>query len=349
MTELRENDVLSGRGGATNSYRGNRAFRVLVKEYQEQYLKAKKRDKPAVASLIVETIRKRGGRFLRRDTSQFRRRPSRTPDGFDGGGGSGSMIQWVDIGDERAREKTCQALREGAPELRRLGHCGGGGSSSDTDHNRRPWDIKNRNDRSLSFGNDVDGDSGRREKAIISTEKIKDARLEPQRKRYEQDQYYWHGSPTDPHSRDHVETDSDVDDNTPEVRNGGGGDRHPVEEITFSDEEELPMLIRPWSRLLPDRPPVEPIGLHQLSVQDRDMYLRDFLPPDPRDEMSHHDMNSSGKYNVSRGGNNATNIRCHVETHNYHDLYNTNYDENPVAMKSHDGKDTEWSLVTAKM
>lgn len=26
---------------------------------------------------------------------------------------------WVDIGNERAREKTCQALREGAPELRR--------------------------------------------------------------------------------------------------------------------------------------------------------------------------------------------------------------------------------------
>jgi hypothetical protein len=101
ITELYANDVLSGRGGATNSYRGNRAFRDLVKEYQEQYLQAKKRDKPAVASIIVEIVRKRGGRFLRRCNEQ-----------------QGELV-WVDIGDDRAREKTCQALREGAPEIRR--------------------------------------------------------------------------------------------------------------------------------------------------------------------------------------------------------------------------------------
>jgi hypothetical protein len=39
-------------------------------------------------------------------------------------------VLWVDIGDERAREKTCQALREGAPELRRRRR---GASSSDED------------------------------------------------------------------------------------------------------------------------------------------------------------------------------------------------------------------------
>ena len=38
-------------GGATNSHSGNRAFRSLVKRYQDQYLKAKKRDKPTVASI----------------------------------------------------------------------------------------------------------------------------------------------------------------------------------------------------------------------------------------------------------------------------------------------------------
>jgi hypothetical protein len=101
ITELYANDVLSGRGGATNSYRGNRAFRDLVKEYQEQYLKAKKRDKPSVASIIVDIVRKRGGRFLRRCNEQ-----------------QGELV-WVEIGDDRAREKTCQALREGAPEIRR--------------------------------------------------------------------------------------------------------------------------------------------------------------------------------------------------------------------------------------
>lgn len=96
-------DVLCGRGGATNSHSGNRSFRSMVKRHQDRYLKAKKRDKPSVASSIVELIRERGGRFLRRS---------------DGSTLSGEVL-WVDIGDERAKEKTCQALREGAPELRR--------------------------------------------------------------------------------------------------------------------------------------------------------------------------------------------------------------------------------------
>lgn len=327
VTELREHDVLSGRGGATNSYRGNRAFRVLVKEYQDQYLKAKKRDKPAVASLIVETIRKRGGRFLRRDTSQFRRRPNRN-DGFDGG----SLIQWVDIGDERAREKTCQALREGAPEIRRQVHRG-----SDADRSRS-WDPKYRNDSSFSFDDDVDVDSGSREKELMPSSEVKDARVVRPSEQYENDRYYWQGSPKGRHGRDTVETDSDVDDTTPEVRNGG---HHPVEEITFSDEEEIPILIRPWSRLLPDRPPVEPIGLHQLSVQDRDMYLREFLPPHPRYEMQYHDQHA---HCSSR--NNEANIRFNVEEHLNQDDYISNHDGKPMAIQKHDGNDSQWPLLT---
>lgn len=68
-------DVLSGRGGATNSHckyfscltlcfelmhvlthtlaAGNRAFRAMVKQYQGEYLKAKKRDKPSVGKFLV--------------------------------------------------------------------------------------------------------------------------------------------------------------------------------------------------------------------------------------------------------------------------------------------------------
>jgi len=91
IAELGPEDVLSGRGGATNSYKGNRSFRSLVKKYQPQYLKAKKRDKPAVASIIVELIREKGGRFLRRCDNKHN--------------ASGSVL-WVDIGDDRAREKT---------------------------------------------------------------------------------------------------------------------------------------------------------------------------------------------------------------------------------------------------
>ncbi|KAL3929715.1 MAG: hypothetical protein SGBAC_012090, partial [Bacillariaceae sp.] len=67
------------------------------------YIQAKKRDKPGVASIIVEAIRRKGGRFLRRQSSRL----------------DPSIVAWIDIGDARAREKTCQALREGAPEIRK--------------------------------------------------------------------------------------------------------------------------------------------------------------------------------------------------------------------------------------
>lgn len=43
-------NVVNFLGGATNSHSGNRSFRTLVKRYQDQYLHAKKREKPAVAS-----------------------------------------------------------------------------------------------------------------------------------------------------------------------------------------------------------------------------------------------------------------------------------------------------------
>jgi hypothetical protein len=101
IRELLPHDILSGRGGATNSHAGNQAFRNLIKSRQRLYLKAKKRDKPGVARTIVEMIRKNGGRFLEKYNPR------------------GGEIVYVDIGDERAREKVSQALREGAPELRR--------------------------------------------------------------------------------------------------------------------------------------------------------------------------------------------------------------------------------------
>jgi hypothetical protein len=112
VKDIKPSDVLCGRGGATNSHSGNRAFRLLVKQFEEQYLRTKKAEKPSVASKVVDLVRERGGRLLRRwDTSE-----------------KGNVL-WVDIGDDRAREKTCQALREGAPELRKKKR----GASSDDD------------------------------------------------------------------------------------------------------------------------------------------------------------------------------------------------------------------------
>lgn len=92
-----ESDVLCGRGGETNHHPGNVKYRALVKRFQPLYIVSKRRDKPRIAEKIVRTIRQRGGRFLKKDSN------SNT---------------WRDVGNTKAREKTSQALREGAPELR---------------------------------------------------------------------------------------------------------------------------------------------------------------------------------------------------------------------------------------
>lgn len=98
--EPSENDVLCGRGGSINSHAGNERFRILVEKRKRVYLTARfKREKRLIASSIVSEIRalKPPGRFLSRDTK------------------SG---MWRDIGDEKARDKTSQALRENAPSIR---------------------------------------------------------------------------------------------------------------------------------------------------------------------------------------------------------------------------------------
>jgi hypothetical protein len=85
-------DVLCGRGGGTNSQIGNRRFRKLVQEFQPTYLLARRKEKPLLARTIVLIIRKRGGRFLKKDEE------------------TGELYE---VGDAKAEAKTSQALREG--------------------------------------------------------------------------------------------------------------------------------------------------------------------------------------------------------------------------------------------
>lgn len=85
-------DVLCGRGGGTNSQIGNRRFRQLVQEFQPIYLLARRKEKPLLARTIVLIIRKRGGRFLKKDDE------------------TGELFE---VGDAKAEAKTSQALREG--------------------------------------------------------------------------------------------------------------------------------------------------------------------------------------------------------------------------------------------
>lgn len=97
---IHPHDVLCGRGGGTNNHAGNEKFRELVSQQKVAYLHSSKRDKPFVSRGIVRAVRAQNppGRFLQKD--------ERTG-------------LWYDIGDQKAREKTSQALREGAPEIRR--------------------------------------------------------------------------------------------------------------------------------------------------------------------------------------------------------------------------------------
>lgn len=92
VTEVNLYDVLCGRGGGTNSQIGNRRFRQLVQEFQPIYLMAKRKEKPLLARTIVLIIRKRGGRFLKKNEE------------------SGELFE---VGDMKAEAKTSQALREG--------------------------------------------------------------------------------------------------------------------------------------------------------------------------------------------------------------------------------------------
>lgn len=91
-----ENDVLCGRGGSINSHKGNEQFRLLVEKRKRVYLTARfKREKRLIASSIVSEIRGMDppGRFLARK-------------------GNKDSGVWYVISEEKARDKTSQALRE---------------------------------------------------------------------------------------------------------------------------------------------------------------------------------------------------------------------------------------------
>lgn len=94
-------DVLCGRGGGTNNHIGNSHWRMLVAANKQLYITLPKRQKMLLSRSIVNAVRSQNppGRFLQKD---------------------GKSNLWFDVGDQRAQEKTSQALREGAPEIRKI-------------------------------------------------------------------------------------------------------------------------------------------------------------------------------------------------------------------------------------
>lgn len=98
IAEPGTHDVLCGRGGNINTHPGNEDFRKLIDENKRVYLTARfKKDKRLITDSIIEQVQKRGGRFLLRDVK------------------SGL---WFEVTEDKARDKTSQALRENAPKIR---------------------------------------------------------------------------------------------------------------------------------------------------------------------------------------------------------------------------------------
>ena len=117
-------DVIFGRGGASNNHVGNRRYRSLVALRQAEYVRARKRDKAVIAREIVRTVTEEwGGMFVRR-LEEAECPDIRPPMGVS------TANRWVDVGEDRAREKTSQALREGLDVRSRAGVTGGGGGHS---------------------------------------------------------------------------------------------------------------------------------------------------------------------------------------------------------------------------
>lgn len=103
-----DHDVLCGRGALMAWHPGNKEFRRRVAEQRSAYTFARRRDKPRIAQSILESVYSRGGRFLRETVvvSEDDSNPK-------------ERVIWEEVKYDKAYEKTCQALREGAPEIRR--------------------------------------------------------------------------------------------------------------------------------------------------------------------------------------------------------------------------------------
>lgn len=98
--ELQDLDIVCGRGAPTNYHYGNQVFKKVVEDYQTAYLCAKRSDKPHLAMKIMDIIKNSGARFVKREKTA-------------------GYFSWVEIDGKGAYEKVCQALRDGAPDVRR--------------------------------------------------------------------------------------------------------------------------------------------------------------------------------------------------------------------------------------
>mmetsp|Transcript_33656 Transcript_33656/g.99169 ORF Transcript_33656/g.99169 Transcript_33656/m.99169 type:complete len:543 (+) Transcript_33656:638-2266(+) len=244
-----EHDVLCGRGGATNSHPGNRKFRSLVAAHRERYLKAKKRDKPAYAQHVVSLVRNqcpKQCRFLKKDTKSNK---------------------WYDIGDEKAREKVAQALREGAAQLRR-------------DQKRKERDDGS--DGSSSYGSSgaLSGsqadDSKKRKRAIVEIEVVKFVKDESDHLSAQTES--GNGERNPKHVSSYVYPSTVVFEGRDDAEESLFPPPSAFEERSEQRSISLtPITIRPNLKLTLKPPPFA--SVEDLSPSERSLYHRYFLPP----------------------------------------------------------------------
>lgn len=91
FVEFTDDDVLLGRGGLSNKHPGNKRYRTEIENAKAVYRAASKDEKTEWANLLVEYVKKYGGRFLEKDKETGK---------------------WYIVPDVVARRKAGQALRE---------------------------------------------------------------------------------------------------------------------------------------------------------------------------------------------------------------------------------------------
>ena len=97
LIEPHDNDCLLGRGGKNNQHVGNENLRGMARAVREKYRKSTKKVKSNMSRDLVQKVRNLDppGRFLERNPV---------------------TNEWEDVGDERAREKVSQVLRDAVSE-----------------------------------------------------------------------------------------------------------------------------------------------------------------------------------------------------------------------------------------
>jgi hypothetical protein len=141
-SELRDRDVLMGRGGLTNQNVGNIWFRDLISHYRLAYCTVAKGQKRQLAVNIRNFVRTCSGRFLESAKNDKK---------------------WYECGDDRAVLKIGQALREGtAVAIRKLL---GKSDSTDGDNDREEGCADDeKHDEENTTGGEADEGKGRESK-----------------------------------------------------------------------------------------------------------------------------------------------------------------------------------------